>query len=94
MDSWEVGRKYLYFEKFHQNEDGQYEVEFPNLVPNAATFRNDLSEALHMAKASLEGYILIVEDLLDKELKEDNDGLLVPIEIDTKITRECEKNAL
>ncbi|TLQ03634.1 type II toxin-antitoxin system HicB family antitoxin [Pediococcus stilesii] len=92
--------KYLYFAIFKQNSDKQYEVSFPDLDPHAATFGNTLSEALHMAKDSLEGYLLTAEDFdepLPKasdatSLSVDSGDLLIPIEVDASIARSREEN--
>lgn len=92
--------KYLYFAIFKQNNNKQYEVSFPDLDPHAATFGNNLSDALHMAKDSLEGYLLTAEDF-DEPLPQasepskifvNKDDLLIPIEVDTAIARSREEN--
>lgn len=36
----------LYFAIFHKNDDGQYEVNFPDLEPYAATYGDTLEEAI------------------------------------------------
>jgi predicted RNase H-like HicB family nuclease len=92
--------KYLYFAVFTRNKDNQYEVVFPDLAPNAATFGEDLSDALHMAHDALEGYLLTAEDFKEtlpgpssqSAITVKKSELLVPIEVDTKIAREREEN--
>ncbi|WP_407888619.1 type II toxin-antitoxin system HicB family antitoxin [Levilactobacillus sp. N40-8-2] len=92
--------KYLYAALFSQNTDGQVEVTFPDLAPNAATFGENLSDALHMANDALTGYLLTAEDT-HEELPQPSDPisishtvqqLIVPIEVDTRIAREREDN--
>ncbi|WP_367295966.1 type II toxin-antitoxin system HicB family antitoxin [Levilactobacillus yonginensis] len=92
--------KYLYFALFTFNENGQVEVTFPDLEPNAATFGENIADALHMAADALQGYLLTAEDF-NTPLPEPSDPLaiphseeqlLVPIEVDTKIAREREQN--
>lgn len=92
--------KYLYAALFSQNSNGQVEVTFPDLAPNAATFGENISDALHMASDALTGYLLTAEDTQEK-LPQPSDPitishtaqqLIVPIEVDTRIAREREEN--
>ncbi|WP_204121702.1 MULTISPECIES: type II toxin-antitoxin system HicB family antitoxin [Levilactobacillus] len=92
--------KYLYFALFTTNSKGQVEVTFPDLAPNAATFGEDIADALHMATDALQGYLLTAEDFDEalpkpanpQSIPHDSTQLLVPIEVDTKIARERENN--
>lgn len=92
--------KYLYFAIFDQTDKNTIEVSFPDLAPNAATFGNDISDALHMAHDALEGYLLTVEDFNEPlpdpsssdQLTIKEHQLLIPIEVDTSIAREREQN--
>lgn len=52
----------FYFATFHQNNQNQYEVNFPDLEPYAATYGDTLEEALQSAHDSLVGYLLAAED--------------------------------
>ncbi|WKF85261.1 type II toxin-antitoxin system HicB family antitoxin [Lacticaseibacillus pantheris] len=54
--------RYIYFADFVKNEQGQFEVTFPDLAPNVATYGNNLAEALHMANDALSGYLVVMED--------------------------------
>lgn len=86
---------YLYFAIFSTLPDGRIDVTFPDLAPHAATFGEDLAEALHMAKDALEGYLLTLEDFKEVIPTPSNqevfsitsNQLLIPIEVDTKIAR-------
>jgi len=93
--------KYLYFALFTLNENNQYEVTFPDLAPNAATYGDTLSEALFMAKDALTGYLLTIEDgnevlpnatAQPQKINHKANDLVVPIEVDTTIAREREQN--
>ncbi|GAY72891.1 type II toxin-antitoxin system HicB family antitoxin [Lentilactobacillus kosonis] len=92
--------KYLYLAIFHQNSKKQYEVKFPDLAPNAATFGENLQDALHMAKDALEGYLLTTEDYKEpipkpsvpEEISVSKDDLLIPIEANTTLARDKEEN--
>lgn len=92
--------KYLYYATFHLNQKGQYEVSFPDLAPNAATYGENMSDALKQAKNALAGYLLTAEDCHEEfnkpsepqEIKYDKSDLLIPIEIDTTIERQKEKS--
>lgn len=92
--------KYLYYALFKQNSANQFEVTFPDLAPHAATYGNNMSDALYMAHDALEGYLLILEDF-EKNLPQpsdpqaiphDRNDLIIPIEVDTQIAREREEN--
>lgn len=91
--------KYIYFATF-DFKDNLIEISFPDLYPNASTYGNDLPEALRMAKDSLEGYLLTVEDFKEdlpkpasyKSLLKKSKLPLFPIEVDTTIAREKELN--
>ena len=86
----------LYFAKFHKNKNNQYEVSFPDLEPNAATYGDTLEEALQSAHDSLTGYLLTQEDF-DEEVPEPTDNpdkfnivapdFLVPVQVDLKLER-------
>lgn len=92
--------KYLYYAIFHQNHKGQYEVSFPDLAPNAATYGEDMSDALKQAKDALAGYLLTAEDYREEfdkpskpqDIEYDKSDLLIPIEVDTTIERQKEKS--
>ena len=93
--------KYLYFALFTPNENNQIEVTFPDLAPHAATFGNNISDALHMAQDALSGYLLTLEDFNEPIPKSSesatsiphrSDELIVPIEVDTSIERDREQN--
>lgn len=92
--------KYLYYAIFHQNHKGQYEVSFPDLAPNAATYGEDMSDALKQAKDALAGYLLTVEDYQEEfnkpsepqDIKYNESDLLIPVEVDTAIERQKERN--
>lgn len=92
--------RYIYFADFVKNERSQFEVTFPDLAPNVATYGNNLAEALHMANDALSGYLVVMEDDGDRlppasdaeTLLPAAQGLLVPIEVDTRITRERDAN--
>ncbi|AMV61053.1 Phage-related protein [Pediococcus damnosus] len=95
--------KYLYFAVLSATEDKtKMEVSFPDLRPHAATFGNDLPDALHMAHDALEGYLLTAEDFKEKlptptsyeNLSISKGELLVPIEVDTTLAREREQNQI
>jgi antitoxin HicB len=55
-----------YLAKFHLNQNGQYEVSFPDLEPYAATFGDSLQEAIQSAHESLTGYLLTAKDFHDQ----------------------------
>lgn len=90
---------YLYFATF-DFKDELIEISFPDLYPNASTYGHDLSEALRMAKDSLEGYLLTAEDFREslpksssyQSLLKKSNLPLFPIEVDTTIAREKELN--
>lgn len=93
----------LYFAKFHKNENNQYEVTFPDLNPYAATFGDNLEEALQSAHDSLTGYLLTEEDANETVPKPTTNpekfdinkpDFLVPVKIDLKLEREKEENKL
>lgn len=91
--------KYIYFATFDFKDD-LIEISFPDLYPNASTYGHDLQEALRMAKDSLEGYLLTVEDFKEnlpspssyQSLLKNSHLPLFPIEVDTTIAREKELN--
>lgn len=91
--------KYLYFATFDFKDD-VIEISFPDLYPNASTYGHSLPEALRMAKDALEGYLLTVEDFQETlPLSSDYQSLLkkstlplFPIEVDTTIARDKERN--
>lgn len=91
--------KYLYFAVFSKTEN-KMAVSFPDLTPNAATYGNDLTDALHMAHDALEGYLLTAEDFNEplpkptpyENLTINKGELLVPIEVDSSLAREREQN--
>lgn len=94
----------LYFAQFHKNKNNQYEVTFPDLAPNAATYGDSLDEALTSAHDSLTGYLLTCQDFHDKvpapsapeKLQANLSGhdFLVPIKVNLKLAREKEQNKL
>lgn len=92
--------KYLYYAIFHQNDQGQYEVNFPDLDPYVATFGKDMSDALMQAKDALAGYLLTQEDYHEEipkssnpeNIKYEKKDLLIPIEVNTAIERQKEEN--
>lgn len=92
--------KYLYYALFKQNAKGQYEVSFPDLKPNAATYGKNMSDALKQAKDALARYLLTAEDYNEKfnkpsqpqDIKHKKADLLIPIEVDTAIERQKEKS--
>lgn len=94
--------KYLYYALFKQNEKGQYEVSFPDLKPNAATYGENMSDALKQARDALAGYLLTAEDYNEKfnkpsqpqDIKHKEADLLIPIEVDTAIERQKEKKQI
>ena len=90
----------LYFAVFHKNSDGQYEVNFPDLEPYAATFGDSLEEALKSAHDSLAGYLFTQEDYNEDVPKPTIDptsfniaspDFIVPIEIDLTLKRQKNK---
>ena len=83
----------LYFAKFHQNKDHQYEVSFPDLDPYAATYGDNLNEAMKNAHEALTGYLLTAEDGNDQVSSPAKD-FLVPVEVNLKLEREKESNKL
>lgn len=92
--------KYLYYALFKTNSENQIEVTFPDLAPHAATYGNNMSDALHMAHDALEGYLLTLEDFQEnlpqpsdaESIHHTKNELIIPIEVDTTIAREREKN--
>ncbi|MCH4165906.1 MAG: type II toxin-antitoxin system HicB family antitoxin [Lentilactobacillus diolivorans] len=92
--------KYLYYALFTFDAAGKVEVTFPDLAPSAATFGDTVSDALHMAKDALEGYLLTAEDFGDtlptssdpQDIQHKQTQLLIPIEVNTTIAREREEN--
>lgn len=93
----------LYFAIFHKNDNGQYEVNFPDLEPYAATYGDSIEEAIQSAHDSLAGYLLTQEDFhedvpapstdVDKfDIKEPD--FAVPVQVDLKLEREKEENKL
>lgn len=93
----------LYFAKFHQNKDHQYEVSFPDLDPYAATYGDNLNEAMKNAHEALTGYLLTAEDGNDQVSSPASDpsnwvigskDFLVPVEVNLKLEREKESNKL
>ncbi|MFC6314065.1 type II toxin-antitoxin system HicB family antitoxin [Lapidilactobacillus achengensis] len=94
--------KYLYIATLTKNKSNQYEVEFPDLAPNAATFGDNLPKAMSMAKDALEGYLLVAEDYHVKLPKPSSENvtsvlpgqLIMPVEVDTTIARERAANKL
>ena len=88
--------KYLYYALFTENEQGQYEVEFPDFSPHVATFGDN------MARDALSGYLLVLEDSDDslppttppEKITVPKNSLLIPIEVDTTLAREREENIL
>lgn len=94
---------YLYFALLTPLEGGAYEVEFPEIAPYAATFGDDIKDALDSAKESLEGVLLSAEDHQDdlpknpfdpQKLQLKQGELLVPIEVNTTLARERAENDL
>lgn len=94
--------KYLYYAIFHQNDQKQYEVTFPDLKPYAATYGKSMSDALKQAKDALTGYLLTQEDYHDvipeaskpDQVKHAATDLLIPIEVDTTIEHQKEESKL
>lgn len=93
----------IYFAIFHHNKDHQYEITFPDLEPNAATYGDTLEEAIKSAHDSLAGYLLTCEDFNEKvkqpsspdRIKLTNPkDFLVPVQVDLKLEREKEENKL
>lgn len=93
----------LYFSIFHKNSDNQYEVNFPDLDPYAATFGDTLEEAVKSAHDSLTGYLLTQEDYNEPVPKPTQDAakfnvkapdFLVPVEANLKLERQKEQNQL
>lgn len=93
----------LYFSVFHKNSDGQYEVNFPDLEPYAATFGDTLEEALKSAHDALTGYLLTEEDYNEKVPSPTTDpakfdvkspNFIVPIEVNLSLERQKEQNKL
>ncbi|MDK6502401.1 type II toxin-antitoxin system HicB family antitoxin [Lactobacillus crispatus] len=93
----------LYFAIFHKNDDGQYEVNFPDLEPYAATYGDTLEEAIKSAHDSLTGFLLTQEDFHEDvplpstdvskfDIKEPD--FIVPVQVDLKLEREKEENKL
>ncbi|MFD1670945.1 type II toxin-antitoxin system HicB family antitoxin [Agrilactobacillus yilanensis] len=89
-----------YLATLTKNKANQYEVDFPDLAPNVATYGNNLSETIAMAKDALEGYLLVAEDC-QEELPKTSDidaiklkpaQLLLSVEVDTNLVRDREEN--
>ena len=91
---------YLYYAIFSY-EDGAYNVSFPDLY-GAFTFGDTMSDALHMAKDLLEGWLVVAEDEEDeipvpsepKDIKIEDGELLIPIEANLAIARAKFENKL
>ncbi|MBD3949802.1 type II toxin-antitoxin system HicB family antitoxin [Tuanshanicoccus lijuaniae] len=91
---------YLYYAIFSY-EDGAYNVSFPDL-DGAFTFGDTMSDALHMAKDLLEGWLVIAEDEGDeipepsepKDINLEDGDLLIPIEANVAIARAKFENKL
>lgn len=88
----------FYFATFHQNNQNQYEVNFSDLEPYAATYGDTLEEALQSAHDSLVGYLLTAEDFnetvprptidptqLNVKLKYPD--FIMPVEVNLKLER-------
>ncbi|QIA88536.1 type II toxin-antitoxin system HicB family antitoxin [Lactobacillus johnsonii] len=95
----------FYFATFHQNDQNQYEVNFPDLEPYAATYGDTLEEALQSAHDSLVGYLLTAEDFNETVPKPTIDptqlnvklnypDFMMPVEVNLKLEREKELNKL
>jgi len=64
--------------------------------------RDNMSDALKMARDALSGYLLVLEDLDDSlppttppgKITVPKNSLLIPIEVDTTLAREREENIL
>lgn len=64
--------------------------------------RDNMSDALKMARNALSGYLLVLEDLDDSlppttppgKITIPQNSLLIPIEVDTTLAREREENIL
>jgi predicted RNase H-like HicB family nuclease len=90
----------IYFAKLHKNN--QYEVTFPDLEPYAATYGDNLKEAIKNAHDALTGYLLTSEDYHEKvnkpsdpsKLKIGKNDFLTPVQVDLKLEREKEQNKL
>lgn len=84
---------YLYYAIFTPS-DGQYAVEFPDLL-GAATFGEDMHDALYMAKDLLAGWLLGEEDdgnefpqaSKHQEITIEPNDLIIPIEVDLDFYR-------
>ena len=85
-----------YFAVLHKNSDEQYEVNFPDLEPYAATFGNSVKEALKRAHDSLTGYLLTQRDYSEEVPKPTTDptifnvaspDFIVPVEVDLNLER-------
>ena len=92
-----------YFAVLHKNSDEQYEVNFPDLEPYAATFGNSVKEALKRAHDSLTGYLLTEEDYNEDVPKPTTDpanfnvispDFIVPVEVNLTLERQKEQNKL
>lgn len=90
----------LYFARFHKNKDNQFEVNFPDLDPYAATYGDTLKAAVKSAHEALTGYLLTAEDSNEKVPEPTDpsnqvvgsDDFLVPIEVDLDLEREKERH--
>lgn len=93
----------LYLAIFHKNKDNQYEVKFPDLKSNAATYGDSLEKAMQNAHDSLAGYLLTLQDYSEpiprpnanpSSLNIKSPNLVVPIQVNLKLEREKEQNTL
>lgn len=92
--------KYLYYAQFQLNDHQHYEVTFPDFGYEGATYGNNMTEALQAANESLTGLLLVKEDYGEStpkssaldEITQVNNGLLIPIKVDTMIEREREED--
>lgn len=92
-----------YFAVFHKNENNQYEVNFPDLKPYAATYGNTLDEAMQSAHDALTGFLLTQADFHEDVPKPSEDpaifkvtspDFIVPVKVNLELEREKEKNKL
>ncbi|GKS80989.1 hypothetical protein LPAF129_06740 [Ligilactobacillus pabuli] len=88
------------YAQFQLNDHQQYEVTFPDFGYEVATYGNNMAEALQAAHESLTVLLLDKEDYGEStpksstvdEIAQVNNGLLIPIEVDTTIEREREED--